>query len=107
MMNKEIALAYLNRGLSVIPLWSPKMLKHSPPKYFKEHLDKKLQENSKMETPLAQAGIIEKEVVNQCKISLIPWKEFQNRHPTKEEIIQWFDENPDANIGIITGKRLR
>jgi replicative DNA helicase len=80
------------------------MLKYNAPNYFKEHLEKKLQENSKLEAPLAMTEIIKKEVVNQCKIPLIPWKEYQDRHPTEQEINQWFDDSPDANIGIITGK---
>ena len=32
------------------------------------------------------------------------WKEFQYRHPTEEEVADWWDKWPDANIGIVTGK---
>ena len=32
MANKKIALSYLNKGLSVIPLWSPEMLNTRPAK---------------------------------------------------------------------------
>ena len=32
----------------------------------------------------------------------IPWKEFQNRRPSKEEIKKWFSEN-NYNIGIVCG----
>lgn len=32
------------------------------------------------------------------------WKEFQTRHPSREEIIHWWDMYPDANVAIITGK---
>lgn len=35
---------------------------------------------------------------------LIKWEEYQKRLPTEEEIQKWFIENPDANIGIVTGK---
>lgn len=33
----------------------------------------------------------------------IPWLEFQDRQPTEEEINQWFDKWPKANVGIVTG----
>ena len=77
MNNKEIALAYLRQGLSVIPVTSPKMI--SP------------------DTP-------EKEMIEKCKRPLISWKEYQTRLPTEVEVCQWFEQNPDANIGIVTGK---
>lgn len=32
------------------------------------------------------------------------WKEFQERRATAEEIDAWFSNNPDANVGIVTGK---
>ena len=77
-MNKmEIALSYLKQGLSVIPVTSPQMI--SP------------------DTP-------EKEMIEKCKRPLISWKEYQTRLPTEVEICQWFEQNPDANIGIVTGK---
>ncbi len=40
----------------------------------------------------------------QGKEPLIPWKDFQSRKPTTEEIQSWFDRWPDANIGIVTGE---
>lgn len=43
-------------------------------------------------------------VVPRGKNPLIPWKEFQNRLATEEEVKEWFAKWPDANIGIITGK---
>ena len=35
---------------------------------------------------------------------MVKWKEFQTRHPTIEEVTNWFDKCPDANIGIVTGE---
>lgn len=32
------------------------------------------------------------------------WKEYQNRLPTEDEVIKWWEKYKDANIGIITGK---
>lgn len=38
------------------------------------------------------------------KKSIFPWKEFQSRLPSEEEIVQWFAEWPNANIAIVTGE---
>ena len=77
MTNKDIALQYLNKGLSVIPLVSPSMVSGNP---------------------------TEEEVIYKCKRALVKWAEFQDRHPTEDEVNAWWDEWPDANIGIVTGK---
>jgi len=77
MDNKDYALQYLRRGLSVIPLKSPSMVSKDLPK---------------------------DEFIRQCKVPLIGWKEFQTRLPTEEEVCGWFDKWPNANIGIVTGK---
>ena len=74
---KDYALQYLNKGLSVIPLKSPAMVNPDLP---------------------------EKEFIRQCKIPLVPWKPFQERRPTEQEVSDWFDKWPSANIGIVTGK---
>jgi putative DNA primase/helicase len=38
------------------------------------------------------------------KTPLLPsWKEYQDRAPTAEEYAQWFDDYPEANVGILTG----
>ena len=52
--------------------------------------------------------------LNKCGFSVIPcgdnkkplikWQEFQTRRPTTEEVSEWFKKNPNANIGIVTGK---
>ena len=41
--------------------------------------------------------------VGKDKKSLIKWEEFQQRRATEEEIRQWWDKWPNANIGIVTG----
>lgn len=40
---------------------------------------------------------------NRSKKPLLPWKEFQKRKPTKEELAKWVSDWPDLNIGILTG----
>lgn len=35
---------------------------------------------------------------------MVPWIEYQSHIPTEEEICQWWQQYPNANIGIITGK---
>jgi hypothetical protein len=77
MTTKQIALQYLGKGLSIIPLKSPSMLSRN---------------------------LTTKEFIRQCKVPLVGWKEFQNRLPTEQEVSTWFNKWPDANIGIITGK---
>ena len=75
--NKDIALKYQKMGLPVIPLKSPSMISPDlPPKQF----------------------------IRQCKIPLISWKKFQTQLPTEQDVIDWFNRWPDANIGIVTGK---
>lgn len=32
------------------------------------------------------------------------WKEFQSRQPTDAELVQWFDDGTDRNLGIVTGE---
>ena len=38
------------------------------------------------------------------KRPLVPWIEYQSRKPVEEEIHQWWQQYPNANIGIVTGK---
>lgn len=42
--------------------------------------------------------------VGKDKRPLISWKEFQTRIATNEEIDQWFEKYPEAQVGIVTGK---
>ena len=37
------------------------------------------------------------------KKSRVEWKEFQTRTPTEEQVLKWWEETPEANIGIVTG----
>tara|TARA_Y100000310_G_scaffold182236_1_gene182295 strand:- start:4616 stop:6178 length:1563 start_codon:yes stop_codon:yes gene_type:complete len=41
--------------------------------------------------------------VKQDKTSYVKWKDYQDRLPTKEEIIKWWETWEDANIAVITG----
>ena len=104
MTRKEIALKYVKQRLSVIPLFSPEMIQKNPPKRYAEALTKRLEENTKLTNPLPEAQIIQEAFIRQCKTPIIPWTPFQTRLPTEQEICEWFDQNPDANIGIVTGR---
>lgn len=42
--------------------------------------------------------------VGKNKIPLIPWREFQTRFATKEEVQGWFERFDDPQIGFVTGK---
>ena len=42
--------------------------------------------------------------VGKDKVPLIPWKKYQERHPTEGEVREWWKLHPEANVGIITGK---
>jgi hypothetical protein len=37
------------------------------------------------------------------KRPLVRWEAYQNRLPTKEEVVAWFERWPEANLGIVTG----
>ena len=43
-------------------------------------------------------------IKNGSKKALVPWKEYQTRRPTKQELKSWGKSFPDANIAIVTGK---
>jgi replicative DNA helicase len=80
------------------------MLEKDPPKYYTDNLKKKLLKNSLLPAPQPDDEIIEKAMINQCKVPLIFWKEYQSRRPTEDEVRDWYTKWPDANIGIVTGK---
>ncbi len=100
----EIALSYLEKGLSVIPLYSPEMLQTKPPRNFIAELKQEYEKNNQLENPLPKEVITKDAFIRKCKAPCVSgWKEYQHRLPTKEEVNHWFNTNPDANIGIITG----
>jgi hypothetical protein len=37
------------------------------------------------------------------KVPLVRWQAYQHRRADSEEIKHWFDQWPDANIGVVTG----
>jgi KaiC/GvpD/RAD55 family RecA-like ATPase len=104
MTNLETALAYLKKGISIIPLYSPEMIKRRPPKSYTEALQKRLEENAKEGDPVPGDEIERDLLIEYCKRPLVPWTEYQKRLPTEEEVNHWFTMNPDANLGIVTGK---
>jgi len=100
----EIALSYLDKGFSVIPIWSPVMVERRPTKKYQEDLKEKLEKNNRLENPEPDEFVEKKHFTNQCKLPLLfSWDEYKKRRPTREEVMKWFTEYPDANIAIITG----
>jgi len=100
----EIALSYLEKGLSVIPLYSPEMLQTKPPRNFIAELKQEFEKNDQLENPLPKEVITKDAFIRKCKAPCVSgWKEYQHRLPTKEEVTHWFTMNPLANIAIITG----
>jgi hypothetical protein len=53
---------------------------------------------------MASKKLSEEAFIKKCKTPLVGWKPFQMRHPTAQEVTEWFDKWPDASIGIVTGK---
>jgi hypothetical protein len=37
------------------------------------------------------------------KRPLIQWQAYQSKHPSIDQVKSWFDEHPDANVGVVTG----
>ncbi len=37
------------------------------------------------------------------KVPLVPWQSFTNQRATEDQVKAWWSENPDANVGIVTG----
>lgn len=104
MTKLEIALSYLEKGLSVIPLYSPEMLQTKPPLNFLTELRQEYKNNDQSDNPLPREIITKKAFIDKCKMPCIPaWKIYQHKLPTKEEVNHWFTINPLANIAIITG----
>ena len=38
------------------------------------------------------------------KQPLVSWKEFQHKGADRDQIVKWWKEWPNANIGVVTGK---
>jgi KaiC/GvpD/RAD55 family RecA-like ATPase len=51
-----------------------------------------------------EAGLHPLALLPRSKRPLVPWREFQERMPTIEEIQGWWAMCPDANVGIILGR---
>lgn len=51
-----------------------------------------------------EAGLHPIALLPRSKRPLVPWREFQERMPTVEEIQGWWAVCPDANVGIILGR---
>ena len=77
MNTKEIALQYVRSGLSVIPIVSPSM---------------------------ASEELSQEEFIRKCKTPLVKWKQYQQRLPKEQEVIEWFNKWPNANLAIVTGR---
>lgn len=104
MSNLDTALSYLEKGLSIIPLYSPEMIKAKAPRNFIAELKKEYEKNNQLEEPLPKDVVTEQVLTRWCKRPCISgWKEYQDRLPTREQVSHWFNTNPLANIGIITG----
>ena len=42
--------------------------------------------------------------VGQDKRPLVPWEQFQHRLPTEAEVRGWYQQHPQAGVGIVCGK---
>ena len=101
----EIALSYLDKGFSVMPIWSPSMVERRAPKNYHEELKGKIERNYELENPEPEEIVEKKHLTDQCKRPVLyRWEEYKTRRPTREEVTNWFNENPDANIAVITGE---
>lgn len=37
------------------------------------------------------------------KRPLVPWEMYQSKHPSIDQVKNWFNDHPDANVGVVTG----
>ena len=101
----EFALAYLEKGLSIIPLFSPDIIRNNPPKKFFTELEEERQKNKKSAVPISDEQLERELSIRFCKRPLVnQWTQYQKRRPTEEEVREWFNDFPEANIAIVTGK---
>jgi len=80
----EHAVTYLRRGLSVIAVCGTLQHKHRDP-------------DSGLPVPCTDPG----------KVPIVAWKKYQSQLATEDEVRQWWRRNPDANIGVVTGRLSR
>ncbi len=103
MDNLTIALEYLRKGLTVIPLWSPAQFNAGCPRWWNDKV-LRIQEKPDLTEEEKELEIM-KEFERLCKTPIVIWREFQSRLPTEDEVKQWFGADfPAANIGIVTGQ---
>ena len=78
MTNKDIALSYLQKGLSIIPLWSRAQILKKPPPYFVNELNRKLDENRESEDPISENEIYENYLTRVCKRAMVTMERIPN-----------------------------
>jgi hypothetical protein len=71
------ALRYVARGWSVLPLCPP------------DHAGVGAEHSRRCDSP--------------GKAPLVPWKAYQSRRPTTDEVCDWWDTWPTANVGVVMG----
>jgi hypothetical protein len=49
-------------------------------------------------------GTTQDDMLRDSKAPLVPWTEYQKRHPDPDEVREWFTKYPHASIAILTGK---
>jgi len=79
MSNKEIALSYRSKGLSIIPIWSLKQIERKPPSYFIREFNNALEKNKKKENPQSDDEVYQDYVTRVCKRAIINWTLFQKK----------------------------
>lgn len=100
----ETAMAYRDKGLSIIPLWSEGTIHSHAPQHFMKELRNAQDKNAQEQEPKPEE-IVERELLTGfCKRPFIfKWAEYQERIASEQELRAWFKNNPDLNLGIVTG----
>lgn len=101
----DIAMAYRNKGLSIIPLWSKSSVKRYAPTYLMNELRDLLKNNAREEIPEPEE-VIKRDHWTGCfkRPFVFKWAQYQERIASEKEMREWFKDNPDLNIGILTGE---
>lgn len=98
--NLEYALNYFKKGLTVVPAYSPSVIKRNVPKSFIKKRDDAIKKNKTAGTPLSEEEILKELVIKFCKRTIVPWTEYQTRKQTENEVRNMFSQNPDANFEL-------